>query len=98
MKILITFLLAFFTITGYSQIKKFNESASKFGTIKLDSSRGVFQYKDMYRAYMKAGTGFMLLAATAHGAKATPRFAPINTRWNLSTNFTTDTIGTGVNR
>lgn len=63
MKKIITFLLLVISASGFSQIKKFNESTSHYTTpIILDSSRGVFQYKDMYRGFMKAGTGFANLS------------------------------------
>ena len=82
MKTLITFLLLAFTISGYSQIKKFNESASHFNTpIKLDSSRGIFLYKDMYRGYMKAGTGFANLSKIQNKLEASIRkFAKKNNK------------------
>lgn len=63
MRTLITCLFVIFTMSAYSQIKKYNESASNFNPpIKIDSSRGIFQYKDMYRAYKKAGSGFANLS------------------------------------
>ena len=46
-------------------IKPYNESASHFSTPPvIDTTRGKFEYKDMYRAFRKAGTGFTSMTKT----------------------------------
>lgn len=46
-------------------IKPYNESASHFSTpTVLDTTRGKFNYQNMYRAYRKASTGFTTMTTT----------------------------------
>ena len=63
---LLAFFLILFNHTSLAQfVKPYNESASHFNTpIVIDTSRGKFPSKDMYRAYRKASTGFTTMTKT----------------------------------
>ncbi len=56
----------FATLNVASQsIKPYNESASHFSTPPvIDITRGKFEYKDMYRAFRKAGSGLTSMTKT----------------------------------
>lgn len=65
MKYIITLLLLIYGHIGAAQIKSYNESASYFKQpTQIDTSRGNFSTKDMYRAYRRAGTGFTSMTKT----------------------------------
>ena len=55
-------------------IKPYNESASHFNTpTVIDTSRGKFPAKEMYRAYRKASTGFTTMSKTQKELEETIR-------------------------
>ncbi|GGC18294.1 hypothetical protein GCM10011386_07750 [Parapedobacter defluvii] len=65
MKYLITLLLLACGYISIAQIKPYNESASYFKQpTQIDTTRGNFSTKDMYRAYRRAGTGFTSMTKT----------------------------------
>ena len=63
---MLTVFLIFFNSSTLAQfVKPYNESASHFNTpTVIDTSRGKFPSKDMYRAYRKASTGFTTMTKT----------------------------------
>ena len=62
----ISFLIVIFQTGALGQnIKPYNESTSHFQTATpIDTTRGNFKFKNMFRAYRKATTGFTTMTST----------------------------------